>query len=61
MRASDNIGRTRELLEQIYDAEQRLEELRAKLARLVAEELGRTEMSLRSHKKIGICYSVKLK
>jgi hypothetical protein len=57
----DNTARIRELLEQIHDTEQRLDGLRAKLARLVAEELGRPEMSLRSHKKIGTCYSVRLK
>ena len=57
----DNTDRIRELLQPIHDAEQGLEGLRAKLARLVGEELGRTEMSLGSHKKIGICCSVKLK
>ncbi len=57
----NNTDRIRELIREIQAAEETLAGLRAKLARLVAEELGRTEMSLRSHKKIGICYSVKLK
>lgn len=35
----DNTDRIRELLEQILDTEQGLEGLRAKLARLVAEEM----------------------
>jgi phage shock protein A len=38
VRASDNTGRTRELLEQIRDAEQSLDRLRAELARLVGEK-----------------------
>jgi len=57
----NNTDRIRELIREIQAAEETLAGLRAKLARLVAEELGRTEMSLRSNKKIGICYSVKLK
>ena len=50
----NNTDQTRELLEQIHATEQRLEGLRAKLARLVGKELGRTEMSLRSHKKLAL-------
>ncbi len=40
----NNTDRIRELLQQIHDAEQTLDGLRAKLARLVAEELNRTSL-----------------